>query len=91
MLHKYLTNPTFLNELRKLSCEKITIISLKYGLATDKKFSVEEISEILNLPVEYVIEVLREFLNNYKTKIISAIDNAIDIVIYEKSDNQKSR
>ena len=91
MLQRYLNNPTFLNELKSLSCENITIVSLKYGLASKRIFSVEEISETLDLPVEYIIEVLREFLNNYKNKVTQAIDRAIDIVIHENGVPQKRR
>ena len=83
-LQKYLSNPTFLSELKLLSCKEITIVSLKYGLASNRCFSVDEIAVILDLPVENVVSVLREFLNNYKNKVTCAIDSAINTVIYEE-------
>ena len=56
----------FIEMVNSLPFEKAMILSLKYGLSSNKTYSDEEISSILKVTKEHINLVIKDFFNNYQ-------------------------
>lgn len=81
---EYLKNPTFNQMLENLSVKEAIIISLRLGYVDNKRFSIESISNFLNIDEEEVNEVIKKVLLLYKDSITSFMSYTIDSVSNNK-------
>ena len=78
---------TFIELLKECSWEEITIISLKFGLASAKKYKISEIAMILDLKTEIVKDIINRFLIKYQMRI----NNYFEKIINEEDINHVRR
>lgn len=81
---KLFKTPTFEQMISGLGIKESIIISLRMGYVDGKCFSIEAISEFLDIEREEVVKIIKRILLKYKESLVKSIDQAIEIACDDK-------